>query len=90
MARGRRLVATAMICAVSLLPLPAAAHATGQSFIALLPTGPYMAVGVIIVALSIMLLWFLPHRSVARLLPSRDLGRIAAPPWLRSLSRCLY
>ena len=90
MARGRRLVATAMICAVSLPPLPAAAHATGQSFIALLPTGPYMAVGVIIVALSIMLLWFLPHRSVARLLPSRDLGRIAPPPLLRSLSSFLF
>ena len=41
----------ALIC---LAPVPAAAHATGQSFIALLPTGPYMAVGVIIVALSFL------------------------------------
>ncbi len=90
MARGGRLVAALLICVLSMVPMPAAAHATGQSFIALLPTGPYMAVGVIIVALSIMLLWFLPHRSVARLLPSRDLGRIAAPPWLRSLSSCLF
>ncbi len=70
----------------TLSPQPAFAHATGQSFVALLPTGPYMAVGVIIVALSIMLLWFLPHRSVSRLLPSRDLGPIAAPPSLRNLS----
>ena len=89
-ARCGRLVAALLICFVSLLPLPAAAHATGQSFIALLPTGPYMAVGVIIVALSIMLLWFLPSRSVARLLPSRDLGPVAAPPWLRLLSSFLF
>ena len=89
-ARGGRLVAALLICVLSMVPMPAAAHATGQSFIALLPTGPYMAVGVIIVALSIMLLWFLPHRSVARLLPSRDLGRMAAPPRLRALSSLLF
>jgi hypothetical protein len=75
---------------ISLAPVPAAAHATGQSFIALLPTGPYMAVGVIIVALSILLLWFLPHRSVARLLPSRDLGLVAAPPLLRNVSSFVF
>ena len=80
-------VGVMLIC---LAPAPAAAHATGQSFIALLPTGPYMAVGVIIVALSILLLWFLPHRSVARLLPSRDLGLVAAPPLLRSVSSFVF
>ena len=37
-------------------PNAAAAHATGQSFVALLPTGPYMAVGVATVALSIILI----------------------------------
>ena len=42
-----------------LVPAGANAHATGQSFVALLPTGPYMAIGVATVALSIMLLWFL-------------------------------
>ena len=58
----------------------ASAHATGQSFVALLPTGPYMAVGVSIVALSIMLLWFLPSRSGSQMLPSRKIaGQIALP-----------
>ena len=90
MARGGGVAAAAMAILVSMQPLPAAAHATGQSFIALLPTGPYMAVGVIIVALSILLLWFLPQRSVARLLPSRDLGPIAAPPYLRTLSSLAF
>ena len=88
--RGGRLVAVAAVWLISLLPVPAAAHATGQSFIALLPTGPYMAVGVIIVALSILLLWFLPHRSVGRLLPSRDLGPIAAPPLCRAVSGFVF
>ena len=64
----------------------ASAHATGQGFVALLPTGPYMAVGVATVALSIMLLWFLPHRSASALLPSRGIGRIAAPAQLRTIS----
>ena len=61
-------------------PNAAAAHATGQSFVALLPTGPYMAVGVATVALSIMLLWFLPQRSASTLLPHRNIGRVAAAP----------
>ena len=70
-------------------PNAAAAHATGQSFVALLPTGPYMAVGVATVALSIMLLWFLPQRSASTLLPHRNIGRVAAPPALRNLSSLL-
>lgn len=69
--------------AISLTPVPAVAHATGQRFVALLPTGPYMAVGVLIVGLSMILLWRLPRRSVEQLLPSRDLGARAAPYWLR-------
>ncbi|RPG99727.1 MAG: hypothetical protein CBD36_002680 [Candidatus Puniceispirillum sp. TMED176] len=84
---GGAMGGAALIC---LAPVPAAAHATGQSFIALLPTGPYMAVGVIIVALSILLFWFLPHRSVGRLLPSRDLGPIAAPPLFRAVSSFVF
>ena len=72
-----------MAAATIMLPASASAHATGQSFVALLPTGPYMAVGVAIVALSIMLLWFLPQHSAARLLPSSGFGRIAAPPAAR-------
>ena len=64
----------------------AAAHATGQSFVALLPTGPYMAIGVATVALSIMLLWFLPQRSAKALLPSRNIGRIAAHSQVRDLA----
>jgi len=43
-------------------PTKAFSHATGQSFIALLPTGPYIALGVLIVALSLMLVWFLPFQ----------------------------
>ena len=70
-------------------PNAAAAHATGQSFVALLPTGPYMAVGVATVALSIMLLWFLPQRSASTLLPHRNIGRVAAAPVLRNLSSLL-
>ena len=70
-------------------PNAAAAHATGQSFVALLPTGPYMAVGVATVALSIMLLWFLPQRSASALLPHRNIGRVAAAPALRNLSSLL-
>ena len=69
-----------------LVPAGANAHATGQSFVALLPTGPYMAIGVATVALSIMLLWFLPPRSASALLPSRGIGRIAAPAQLRTIS----
>ena len=72
-----------------MVPTSAGAHATGQSFVALLPTGPYMAIGVAIVALSIMLLWFLPPRSAAALLPSRGLGRIAAPAPARRLCSLL-
>ena len=68
---------------VALIPLPAFAHATGQGFVALLPTGPYMAFGVLIVALSMILLWLLPQRPLSRMLPGVDLGAIAAPPWLR-------
>ena len=48
-----------------------------------------MAIGVAIVALSIMLLWFLPQRSAADLLPSRGLGRIAAPAQFRTASSFL-
>ena len=70
-------------------PNAAAAHATGQSFVALLPTGPYMAVGVATVALSIMLLWFLPQRSASTLLPHRNIGRVAAAVALRNLSSLL-
>ena len=80
------------VCAAALgvmIPASACAHATGQSFVALLPTGPYMAIGVAIVALSIMLLWFLPQRSAADLLPSRGLGRIAAPAQFRTASSFL-
>ena len=67
------------------VPTSANAHATGQSFVARLPTGPYMAIGVATVALSILLLWFLPQRSAATLLPSRGLGRIAATVQARTL-----
>ena len=73
-------IGAGIAAAAVMAPTSASAHATGQSFVALLPTGPYMAVGVAIVALSIMLLWFLPQHSAARLLPSRSGGRIAAPP----------
>jgi len=80
-------MAGACLAAVGMLvPVSASAHATGQSFIALLPTGPYMAIGVGTVALSIMLLWFLPQRSAATLLPSRGLGRIALPGQARTVS----
>lgn len=85
--RGRRggiPLAAATIATVSMTaPTTASAHATGQSFIALLPTGPYMAIGVATVALSIMLLWFLPPRAATALLPSRGFGRIAAPAGAR-------
>ena len=70
-------VMTYMVATVAMKPAPALAHATGQSFVALLPTGPYMAVGVMIVALSILLLWFLPHRSLDKLLPGVSVGRLA-------------
>jgi hypothetical protein len=79
-------VSAELIGAGTMLPSTASAHATGQSIVALLPTGPYMAVGVAIVALSMMLLWFLPQRSVSHLLPSRGTGRLAAPPMARTIS----
>jgi len=82
--RAPKRMAASMAIFGAMLPDGASAHATGQSFVALLPTGPYMAVGVAIVALSIMLLWFLPQRSAGALLPSRGLGRLAAAPLLRS------
>ena len=83
--RGSAGPAGAAGCAI-MLPGDAFAHATGQSFVALLPTGPYMAIGVATVALSIMLLWFLPPRSASALLPSCGIGRIAAPAQLRTIS----
>ncbi len=95
MARGDQPGSSAALCAACIAgtgtawPTGAAAHATGQSFVALLPTGPYMAVGVAIVALSIMLLWFLPQRSASALLPHRNIGPTAAPPALRNLSSLL-
>ena len=58
---------------------PALGHATGQSFVALLPTGPYMAVGIMIVALSILLLWFLPNRAADHFLPSLSIVRLTMP-----------
>jgi hypothetical protein len=70
-------VMISMVATVTMKPAPALAHATGQSFVALLPTGPYMAVGVMIVALSILLLWFLPHQSLDKLLPGVSVGRLA-------------
>jgi len=70
-------VMTYMVVMITMHSAPALAHATGQSFVALLPTGPYMAVGVMIVALSILLLWFLPHRSLDKLLPGVSVGRLA-------------
>ncbi len=70
-------VMISMVAMITMKPAPALAHATGQSFVALLPTGPYMAVGVMIVALSILLLWFLPHRSLDKLLPGVSVGRLA-------------
>ena len=85
--RNRALIAASALTAI--LPAPALAHATGQSFVALLPTGPYMAVGVMIVALSILLLWFLPHQSADRLLPRLLIGRLATPHRLRSTSLSL-
>lgn len=80
-----RMAVTATAVVGLIMPTSASAHATGQSFIALLPTGPYMAIGVATVALSIMLLWFLPNRSATSLLPSRGLGRMAAPAPARTL-----
>ena len=70
-------VMISMVVMITMHSAPALAHATGQSFVALLPTGPYMAVGVMIVALSILLLWFLPHRSLDKLLPDVSVGRLA-------------
>ena len=88
--RSSALGTGAVIASIGMMcPGAARAHATGQSFIALLPTGPYMAIGVATVALSIMLLWFLPPRSAAALLPSRGLGRIAMPGSARQLCSLL-
>ncbi len=71
---------------LAMLSSPALAHATGQSFVALLPTGPYMAVGVMIVALSILLLWFLPNRAAERFLPSLSIARFTMPRQIRTAS----
>jgi hypothetical protein len=67
-------LAVGLSIAVGVIPLRANAHATGQNLVALLPTGPYTAVGVSIVALSIILLLFLPSRSASQLLPSRKIA----------------
>ena len=76
-------VSVSVAVAGAIAPARASAHATGQSFVALLPTGPYMAVGVGIVALSMMLLWFLPPRRGSQLLPSYKIGALTSTSWVR-------
>ena len=68
--------------AVIIWPQVAFAHASSQSFVALLPTGPYRLVGVIIVGLSIALLALLPPKAVIRPAGPRP-GWPGAPPAMR-------
>ena len=84
--QGRTLPMLGGSVSIAMLSTPALAHATGQSFVALLPTGPYMAVGVMIVALSILLLWFLPNRTANRFLPSVSIARLTMPRQMRTAS----
>ena len=69
---------------IGCLPGPVLAHASSQSFVALLPTGPYRLVGVVIVGLSIALLALLPPRTASRTGGLRP-GWPGAPPALRML-----
>jgi len=66
---------------------PAAAHATQQGFVLLLPTGFYMAGGVAAVALTVLLVSILPDRTAVELFHPLALGRKATTtaPTLTSL-----
>ena len=66
----------------SVWPTAALAHASSQSFVALLPTGPYRLVGVVIVGVSISLLALLPPSAASRPDGPRS-GWPGAPPGVR-------
>ncbi len=62
------------------LPGQAAAHASQQSFVLLLPTGVYTVAGVAAVALTVLALFAVPDRAIRRLfdwrrMPARKVGR---------------
>lgn len=59
------------IALAALLPSQAAAHATDQAFVLLLPTDIYITAGVIAVALTVAALFLLPDRVVEILFTAR-------------------
>jgi len=79
----RRAVPGFVVVAVA-VPGMALAHASEQSFVLLLPTGLYTAGGVAAVALTALILVFLPDRATLALF--RPL-RLAPPPALRRTRR---
>ena len=56
-----------VLAGVAILPMPALAHASEQSFVLLLPTGVYTAAGVAAVALTVLALFAVPARVIRRL-----------------------
>jgi len=64
----------ALLALVSAVPGPAAAHASGQGFVLLLPTGIYSVAGVLCVGLTVVLVALIPDRGVSALRRSVVVG----------------
>jgi hypothetical protein len=63
------------------------AHASGQSFVMLLPTGVYTVTGVIVVGLTIVMLAVMPPGGLSRLIRPRA---VFLSPRSRRLMRCVH
>ncbi len=73
----RRLAVTAS--AIALLPSPSRAHVSEQAFVLLLPTDVYIAAGIAAVALTVIVLAFLPGHVSAGLFATARLPGIRIP-----------
>ncbi len=65
----------------SLFPVAALAHVSEQGFVLLLPTGTYILSGVAAVALSVLIIGFLPARVGSLVFKSFTLFRCQLPEW---------
>ncbi len=82
----RKPVAKAMV--ITACPQAASAHASEQGFVLLLPTDMYIAAGVATVALTVVLLAFMPATAAGRLFRPLRLLRVPRPR-LRHVASCL-
>ena len=74
---------------MTILPGPAAAHATDQAFVLLLPTDVYRAAGVAAVALTVAALFLVPDRMTRRVFAHRPGPARAPGPLATTVSLCV-